>query len=343
MAVTVPPASSESPRRRTLLLALRTLGTLALAAWLIGVMDWSSVWSAMRGADYRLLVLVLVLLAIGPVLSAYKWRALLAIHGIHYPMTRLTRWYVASIFLSQFLPTTIGGDAYRAYKTMQSRRSRSRAVIAIVVERASGIAALVAMGFLAAYWLQHDSQTVLPSLVVVGGSIAGAVGVILTWVLIRAPQVLSAPRWRFAARVMDGVVTVIGEFRAHPRQCNIALVLSFAFHLDRIAVIWFTLAALGHPPGLLELIVATMVVEIASFLPISLGGLGVAEGSFVYVMGLFGAAAEPALAAMLLIRVLLVPLHLLGAGFYLAEGRRPRGDLPVAHSREWRATSSPSR
>src|SRR5690606_24735499 len=157
---------------------------------------------------------------------------------IHYPMTRLTRWYIASIFLSQFLPTTIGGDAYRGYKTMQGPHARSRALRAVGVERAGGIAAVIAMGFDAASWLQDDSPTLLPSLVVAGGSVAAAVALVFTWLLIRAPQILPAPRWGFAARVMERLATVVGEFRAHPRQCGVALGLSFAFHLDRIAVIW---------------------------------------------------------------------------------------------------------
>lgn len=326
-----PPAGAAPARRHPALMLLRAVGTLALVAWIITVMDWGQVWTALQGADWRLLVVVLALLAIGPVLSAYKWQQLLVIHGLRFPLGTLSRWYVAAIFLSQFLPTTIGGDAYRIIKTVQGPRSRSRAVLAVVVERASGMAALAAMGYVAAVALHQRTGDPLAGAVVVVGAVGAVLGGLLAWLLLRVP-VAAANRWAWAARFSAWLATIWTEFRAHPREVGRALVLSFAFHLDRIAVIWATLAALGHPPGLFELTVATTIVEVVSFLPISLGGFGVAEGSFVYVMGHFGANPEAALAGMLLIRVLLVPLHLVGACCYYAEGGRRAASEALARA-----------
>ena len=79
--------------------------------------------------------------------------------------------------------------------------------------------------------------------------------------------------------------------------------------------------ALGTRVDPVELTVGLFAVEVAAMLPISLGGLGVMEGSFVYVMGDFGLDPEVGLAGMLMLRVLTLLIGLMGALLYLVEGK----------------------
>ncbi len=51
-------------------------------------------------------------------------------------------------------------------------------------------------------------------------------------------------------------------------------------------------------------------------LPISLGGLGLVDASFIYFMAHYGLSLETGLATMLVSRVLTVPLIVLGGYFY---------------------------
>ena len=97
--------------------------------------------------------------------------------------------------------------------------------------------------------------------------------------------------------------------------------LSFAFHLSRVAYFWLLILAIGVSVYPVELTVALLAVEIAAILPISIGGLGVMEGSFVYVMSGFGLSSEVGLASMLMVRVLTFSCALIGALLYLAEGK----------------------
>jgi len=55
--------------------------------------------------------------------------------------------------VGQFLPTSIGGDAYRAYRVLPLVEPHSRAVTSIVIDRIVGLAALLFLGAVGAVFL----------------------------------------------------------------------------------------------------------------------------------------------------------------------------------------------
>jgi uncharacterized protein (TIRG00374 family) len=97
---------------------------------------------------------------------------------------------------------------------------------------------------------------------------------------------------------------------------------SFLFHGTRILATWLTLYALGVTSDVAELTVAVVAVSVIGSLPISLGGLGVMEGSFVFVMARYGVSTEASLITMLLMRVLQFPMCALGGLAFMLERKR---------------------
>ena len=94
----------------------------------------------------------------------------------------------------------------------------------------------------------------------------------------------------------------------------------------------FSFGGTIHP---FELVVVVLVVELIAVLPISLGGIGVVEGSFIVASAEFGVGSEIALATMLALRVLALPMLIAGAFFYVRQGRSPktRSRSPVSPTR----------
>jgi uncharacterized protein (TIRG00374 family) len=115
---------------------------------------------------------------------------------------------------------------------------------------------------------------------------------------------------------------LLRDFSQQPRKLLVVGSVSFLFHANRICVTWLVLYALGAPLDPVSLTLVLVGVEAVGLLPISLGGLGVVDGSFIFLAGRFGIAPEPALAAMLILRILNLPLSLVGAYFY-ARGESP--------------------
>src|SRR5690606_18220324 len=102
---------------------------LTLCAVIVAKIDWQAASSSLAETGAGLVAVMFGILVALVFLSAYKWRLLLSIHGIEYSTLRLSRYYFVALFFNNFLPTSIGGDGYRIYKTMHNGRSRASAVI----------------------------------------------------------------------------------------------------------------------------------------------------------------------------------------------------------------------
>ncbi len=336
-------ASPGSPLRRRALLVLKLAVTIGLSSWIVSFVDWPQFWGVLAESKLSVIVLVVLMLFGGLTVSAYKWQQLLAIHGLRYRLSQLVRWYLVATFLNHFLPTSIGGDGYRVYRTWHNGRGKGCAVVAILVERVTGFVALLFLGYAAAIatYLRHGDD--LAGTVALIGTIGLPLALVAILVSIRFRLLGVLTRsWHWPVR-LTSLSALAGDFSDHPRESALVGVISFVFHANKILVVWLLLYALGAKASLLELTVAVLVVEVVGLLPISLGGVGVVEGSFIYVMGHSGISEEIGLATMLLMRVLMIPYSLVGGGLYFivdrdAHDMEPMPPDGVRHVWTWRAS-----
>jgi glycosyltransferase 2 family protein len=96
------------------------------------------------------------------------------------------------------------------------------------------------------------------------------------------------------------------------------------------SVLFAAVACLGQSLGLhvpfYQYCLFVPVIATLATLPISIGGLGVVEGMYVYFFGgAGGAMSAPVLALALLVRFAPMLLALPGAAFWLRERHRPGG------------------
>jgi uncharacterized protein (TIRG00374 family) len=311
----------RSPARRWLITGAKLLVTLSLCWVIISWIDWPTFLVTVSNADYGLIALVFLLSLVGVVLSAWKWQILLLGHGIRFPLSALTRWYFVAAFFNAFLPTNIGGDGYRLLKTYRNPKGKARALGAILLERISGILTLGFMGYLAAVIVWFKSGNPLAGSLAAIGTIGGVAGLVTLIAIWRIGSLGPLSRIRVVKTVVDKMAEVIADWRGQAGRISAVMVLSAVFHLLRIGFIWLLIVALGTALDPAELTVGLFAVEVAAMLPISLGGLGVMEGSFVYVMSGFGLDHEAGLAGMLMLRVLTLLIGLIGALLYLADGK----------------------
>lgn len=321
--------------RKSALLVVKAVVTGALCWWIVEHVQWGAFWSTLVSAKLWVLALVLVMRLVGLTMSSFKWQQILSVHGLRYGLDWLLRWYFVALFLNHFLPTSIGGDTYRIYKTLNNRRGKSWAVLTVFIERVSGLAALALLGWIAALISYYKyGYPVAKAVFLVGlGSLVVGVISLLAISRLRLVQRLSTSH-KASLKPVKLLLELGRDFARQPRKAAVVGAISLVFHANKILVVWLLLYALGASATVLQVAVAVVVVDVVGLLPISLGGFGVVEGSFMYVMGQFGVNNETALAAMLLMRTLLIPLSLVGALFYFLGDRAIQaesGSEPVAH------------
>ncbi|UCF29285.1 MAG: flippase-like domain-containing protein, partial [Chloroflexota bacterium] len=130
-------------------LILKALISLALIAYLLSQTEFSAIFASLISADPRYLLLAMLTLFLGKLISGYRWQILLLAQDIKIPLKTLIASLFVGQFFNSFLPTTIGGDAIRAYDTAIESEESAKAVTTVFMDRFVGVLALVTLAVLA--------------------------------------------------------------------------------------------------------------------------------------------------------------------------------------------------
>lgn len=320
-------APSRSVRRRAWLL-VRMAVTSGLLLWIAVSVDWDDFRQRLLLLPPAIIGLVLTIRLCGLFLSSWKWQVLLRVHALTYPYGTLTRWYAIGHFLSQFLPSMIGGDGYRVYKTLGNGRHRACAVLPVFVERASGLLALLFTGTIAALLDWSRSANALSgwvSVVAIALAAGALVGVLLVAALNLVGRVLD---WKRCPSAVRSLARHAGDYARHPREIVIATGISFVFQGSRIATFWLLLVGLGQDVGFAQVAVVTAVTTVIGMLPFSLGGIGLVDGSFIVLMTFHGVPEEAGLTVMLITRATALPMAMAGGLLYAFRPAASRRERP---------------
>lgn len=269
---------------------------------------------------------------VGIVLSSMRWQAVLTVLGVRSHLGHLINHYLAGQFVSNVLPTTIGGDVLRVSRLSRENGQSPASFASVVLERLTGwlvLPVLTYVGFVVNPGLTH-----LGTATGIALTLATATLVLLVVLLVLVASRRFAGRtdgregWRrFAGAVHLG----LDRLRRQPVAAVNVLAVGFAYQLVLVFAALFAAKAVGMgvevgPTALLAFFPA---VAIAQVLPIGISGLGVREGAFVLFLGPLGVPDEQAVALGLLLYLLNLGVSLLGAPAF-ALGGRSRVDVAAA-------------
>lgn len=136
-------------RWRVLGLVLRVLASGGLLTAIVWFVNPQTIWAVWRRADMRLVSLALLIQGLGMVISAWRWQLLLAAQRQPLPYRWLLGTTLVGQFASNFLPTMVGGDAVRIAQLGRRITSYSRAGASVFLDRLFGFLALSLIATLA--------------------------------------------------------------------------------------------------------------------------------------------------------------------------------------------------
>jgi uncharacterized membrane protein YbhN (UPF0104 family) len=297
--ITIGRGMAPAPALAKVLVAAVLLAALCLAV------DLGEAAAALGGARPLPLATALGASVLGGLLSAEKWRGLLLTAGVRLSLAACARLYWVGMFASNLLPTSIGGDAARLLLT-PAPGQRSAVAGSILVERLTGF--LVMLGLCTLGLALRPQYFDAPGLrdAFLAAVLTLDLGVVAA---LLAPGLLVPPLARLAGRLPPGGIpgravaaagrvaaAVAAQVRA-PAALARALALSAAFYGTIIVAQHAVLRSAGADVPLSEVALVAAVVPLIAMVPVSLNGLGVAEGVFVLLYAQLGVAPEAALAA----------------------------------------------
>ena len=323
-------------RKQAVSMGLRILVSLVMLAVLIANVpsfDWSVLVPEWTLSTALWLTLAAVLTLVGFVLSALRWQKVLDALDIHTDLRRLVRHYLAGQFVSNVLPTTIGGDVLRVSRLSKDTGESPGTFASVVLERLTGwlvLPVITIVGFAVNPGLRHLGQATGLALAIAFGTLVLLVGLLAAVASRRIGGRFGANQgWRrFAGAVHLGVT----RLRERPGAAASVLLAGFAYQLALVLAALAASHALGlKPAGLTALLAFFPAVLIAQVMPVpTISGLGVREGAFVLFLGPLGVAQEQAIALGLLLYLLNLGVSLLGAPAFAAGGGSRRADEPVS-------------
>ena len=138
--------AARPPGRRRLGIAFRIVIGVAVFAFVV-LRDPDGLRRAIAGADPAWMACALSAMLAGLVVSALRWRAYLQALEIALPAPTLFRLYFAGTFFNAFLPTGVGGDAWKALRLSRGADSRAQAFASVFLDRFAGVMGLALLGF----------------------------------------------------------------------------------------------------------------------------------------------------------------------------------------------------
>ncbi len=298
---------------------LRVAVSLALLGLLFAFVDRGALGRRLGAADPGRLAVVVAIVTADRLLMAWKWWLLVRGREAAVSLWAAIRAYYLASFAGWFLPMTVGADVVRIAALAGGGRTPGL-VASVVLERAvgalaQGVLAVVSLGFLLALGLGAR----------IGPGDRWAVVGVLAAALLAFPISFRVAAW--IARRLPATGGLPGTLRALALAYagyagSTPLVLAF-FGLTLfegafpVAYHYVVGKALGLDPGWSFYVATVPLVFLVARLPVSLGGLGVLELSFVYLAGLLGLGRTDAFSIAVLAEALVLLSLAPGAVAYL--------------------------
>ena len=292
--------------RQFIVVLLKLAVAVVVTGLLIHYASPSKIALALRSADIWLVLTFVPLTLTCMMLAALQLKILTDSHDMKLSLTQIVGINASTAFYSLFVPGILFGGVIRWYRLSQSNKMRAQALVVVVMNRLLSLFALLVIGVIG--WLYTDDRAntefffwfILACLLaMIGGSA----------VLSNRQNAISIRRRivdndRMRPRIKEVLLKLIdaaNDYRDIGLPNRLLLVLyAISWHLVVIAMTYFFGLALGVPIPLSVLAWTRAIVVLILLLPMTISGFGVREGSWVFLLGLYGVSPADAFALSLL-------------------------------------------
>jgi uncharacterized membrane protein YbhN (UPF0104 family) len=233
--------------------------------------------------------------------------------------------YFAGQFVSNVLPTTIGGDVLRAARLATDTGDGPDSFASLIIERLTGwfvLPLLTVAGLALSPAVRASGHPASVALTVAGATFAGLVLILFA---------ASHPRLggRFAARegwrrFLGAVHLGVGRLRRNGRAAAGVVAVGAVYQLVLVVAAVAAARSLGIDVAATTMFAVFPAVLVVQVLPIGISGVGVREGALVFFLTPLGVPDAQAVALGILLFALNLAVSLIGAPAFVAGGRRAR-------------------
>jgi uncharacterized protein (TIRG00374 family) len=224
--------------------------------------------------------------------TVWRWKVLLEGQGFKIPLRHLVESFLIGRFIGSFAPGTSGLDGYRAYDISRYTGKIARSLAVIFVEKLIGFFVLGTLLLIAiplglGLFERNEvnaTALVMMSLVFLGMMLA-SLAVLFKPGLIRWLAARFIPTSSPFRKKVDKAVKAVTAYEHRKLHLVKALAIGFGVHVCTIGMYFCTSKALYQDVPSADLFVTSALMIGATVLPLSIAGIGMREGVFVFFLG----------------------------------------------------------
>jgi len=314
---------------------------LALSAFLVFIIlrriDLDQTWQVLKSAEFSILALAISGMVLDRFVMSYRWNLLLLTKSIKIRYWQIVRIYFLGTFIGNFLPSSVAPDAVRVYYAAKAGSQTSDIVSSVVIDRLMGVFSLCVIVLLSVIMLFFDRRELDFRIL---GLIVAMMAAILA--LFRCDRILDRiiNQKFFAVSEENKIWAFLRKsyhsfkgYQNYPKILFKALALSFGVHVLSILSVYALSVAINVHVSLFYFFLFVPLIVFLIMLPVSIGGIGVQEGAFIYFFAGVGVSPEHALTLALLFRAIVLAVSLPGGVFYITEGASRKRVSPVERAK----------
>jgi uncharacterized membrane protein YbhN (UPF0104 family) len=243
-----------------------------LLVFLFSRLNWTGFLDQLSNIRHGYLFLAIFIYWLIQAGCAYRWKTLAEVQGLSAPLKKFVLYYYIGMFFNLFLPTSIGGDIGKCYLLSRGRAHLKQAVLSVLADRGVGFAAMTAIALAA---LSQSSVLTIPPVLRWTLYFSGGLFFLAFLIPFSAGSRIQA-RWPRLSPVMN--------YWKSPGLLAYLFALSLVLQGSVIGLHILVGKAVGLSLPAGYYFVFTPLVVAISMIPVSLNGLGLREGAYIYFL-----------------------------------------------------------
>lgn len=257
-------------------------------------------------------------------MQVLRWQYLLKAWSIRQGFGSLWRWSLTGMFLNNFLPGGLGGDAFRVYSTSRHTGKLEDIAATIFYERILSYSALVILG-LGSLGIRANYSEDWLFWLLLGFIFLGLVGVFALLTLPGFGKLVGKIAEHYPLLQKIRLKHWFESFRFkvyHPVVLAGVFFISFLIQFMEVFSFRLVAGAIQIPVQLSDLFLFVPLLYLAVLLPFSVNGIGIRETVFVFFASRWGISQAEAVAFSLTVFTLTLAGSLIGGPIYWIDKMR---------------------
>jgi uncharacterized protein (TIRG00374 family) len=275
---------------------------LALFVYIVTRTGLGRIAAVFAEADVRLLLATPALVAAIILLRSLRWRLLMRVLGIDYPLWRSASVWTIGFFAASVTPAK-AGDAVRAlYLQNDTGRTFGEAFLTVFIDRLLDLTFVVCLGVVSVllfsrYYIELPSFWIilLAAVGIAGGVYLASSRSLMRRLLKPIFELLVPARYKRRFKInFRTFYDSLGRYGKSPGVLALAMLLTVVVWAIVFTLAWYLTLAFGIEVDVGYVFLIMPIVTLVELLPISISGLGTRDATVIYFFSVVGIASAAA-------------------------------------------------